>query len=191
MRYAMAVVMLLAGLGWNGESAAQPSSEFPFYVSSWRVKPSEQARYVQNCPSDAVPLYRTDPNPNPNDIEITTTLIDSAGAPLDPSLAPDQYRGAGNIVLVTNKGANEFHGNLYLHCMRTNRDSACHEPELRRTLPPGQTTFLPVFTCPSSQIPVGLVTNADGRAIQERARVYLINRERIADAAQQPLGRYV
>src|SRR5688500_19229309 len=122
MRYAIAVAMLLAGLGWNGESAAQ---EFVDVVVPIEVAPGGKVTVDLKCPPGYEPPYPTLPNPNPEDIEIELFPIDSDEQPynLTDTTPPPPNPGGGLIVRVTNRDIFTHRGKLTLRCVRPADDA--------------------------------------------------------------------
>ena len=172
MRYAIAAMLVLAGMCWRSEhAAAQPESQSTLVqIATYLAGGSSTVKRSFFCQGfDEVPLYVVAPNPDPDIIAISNSAVDINGAPAIEFDDLGRYRRAGHVVVITNRGANEFFGSAFIFCRKA---SSLTPAPFQRTIQPGPTNFFPL-TCPTGQVPVGYVSNADGVNLEERSRVHL------------------
>lgn len=167
MRYAIAVILLVAGLGWNGMSAAQ---DYLDIVDEYVVIAGETIIRLVRCPEGYVPLYVLTPSEDPGGTQIRQQYVDRDGLPAVYNAVND---AGGYLVTITKdgSGSDSNFDPLILRCVKASiAGIAPLPPEV--TVAPQQTSVI-FSTCPPPDVALGFATNVDGVDLQERFRVYL------------------
>ena len=167
MRHSIAIVLLVAALGWRSDSAAQ---QFIDVVVPVEIPPGERIAVPITCPDGYEPLYPTFPNPNPEDLEIKFSPIAHDGLRVSEFGGPNP--GGGFFVEVINRDIFTHRGILIVRCVRPASDAPLVKVPATLTIAAGQTGIV-AGTCPPGLTTVGFASNSDNVFLQERFRVFL------------------
>lgn len=178
MRYAITAMLMIVGLAWHSDGVAQDSTEIGY--TTWHRGQLQQLFQGRAfCPFNRVPLHPpVIPNPDPANLAISAAAIDRQGGPLSVFNRLNDLAGAGYAIKFTTTGPTDLHGAYFLSCRKADGLTGA---AFQRTIQPGPTNFF-ALACPSSQVPVGYVSDADGTNLEERSRLHLLNQ------AQTPLN---